>query len=251
MERRPVAVAARQRHRRGLADVPDAERIDEPLQRNLAPCRDGGKQIAHRGLAETFHLLQAVFCRLSRCARSQRENSAGFFTQSLLVEQLDLLLAETVDIEGAAGDEVLEMLHRLVRAGELAGAAPDRALFAGRRRLAHHLGMQRTRAFFRETDIFLHHAALSGTTPRTCGMTSPARWMRHRIADAHVEPLDLVGIVQGRVLHHDAADGDRFSFATGVSAPVRPTWISMSFSTVVAFSAGNLWAIAQRGLRDT
>ena len=41
------------------------------------------------------------------------------------------------------------------------------------------------------------------------------------------------------------------SFATGVSAPVRPTWISMSRNSVVACSAGNLCATAQRGLRDT
>ena len=41
------------------------------------------------------------------------------------------------------------------------------------------------------------------------------------------------------------------SLATGVSAPVRPTWMSMSRKIVVAFSAGNLWATAQRGERDT
>ena len=41
------------------------------------------------------------------------------------------------------------------------------------------------------------------------------------------------------------------SLAAGVSAPVRPTWISMPFSSVVASSAGNLWAMAQRGERDT
>ena len=39
--------------------------------------------------------------------------------------------------------------------------------------------------------------------------------------------------------------------ATGVSAPVRPTWNSMPLTTVSASSAGNLWAIAQRGARDT
>jgi hypothetical protein len=40
------------------------------------------------------------------------------------------------------------------------------------------------------------------------------------------------------------------SRATGVSAPVRPTWMSMAVSRVEAFSAGNLCAIAQRGLRE-
>ena len=41
------------------------------------------------------------------------------------------------------------------------------------------------------------------------------------------------------------------SFATGVSEPVRPTWMSMASSVVVARSAGNLCATAQRGARDT
>ena len=41
------------------------------------------------------------------------------------------------------------------------------------------------------------------------------------------------------------------SSATGVMAPVRPTWIVIAFSRVCACSAGNLWAIAQRGARLT
>ena len=41
------------------------------------------------------------------------------------------------------------------------------------------------------------------------------------------------------------------SLATGVSAPVRPTWISIFSTIVVACSAGNLCATAQRGLRET
>ena len=40
------------------------------------------------------------------------------------------------------------------------------------------------------------------------------------------------------------------SRATGVSEPVRPTWISIRRSTVVARSAGNLCATAQRGVRE-
>ena len=42
-----------------------------------------------------------------------------------------------------------------------------------------------------------------------------------------------------------------FSLATGVSAPVRPTLISIASTIVVACSAGNLCATAQRGERDT
>ena len=57
----PAAVAARQRHRRRLADMADAERVDEPLQRNLAPRRDGVEQIAHRGFAKSFHFFEVGF----------------------------------------------------------------------------------------------------------------------------------------------------------------------------------------------
>ena len=50
-------------------------------------------------------------------------------------------------------------------------------------------------------------------------MTSPARWMVTRVADADIatfaqtrlaaDALDLVRVVQRRVLHDDAADADR------------------------------------------
>ena len=39
----PAAVAARQRYRRGLADMADAERVDETLERDLPTHRDRGK----------------------------------------------------------------------------------------------------------------------------------------------------------------------------------------------------------------
>jgi hypothetical protein len=41
------------------------------------------------------------------------------------------------------------------------------------------------------------------------------------------------------------------SRATGVSAPVRPTCVSMASTVVSASSAGNLWAMANRGARET
>ena len=84
----------------------------------------------------------------------------------------------------------------------------------------------------------------------------------HGVADADIDAvanwiavvadaLDVILIVQRGVLNDDAADRDRLEPATGVNAPVRPTWISMPLSTVIACSAANLCAIAQRGLRDT
>ncbi|MCY1449920.1 hypothetical protein D9M71_666930 [compost metagenome] len=87
------------------------------------------------------------------------------------------------------------------------------------------------------------------TTCTTCGITSPARRMitvspiiRPRratssmlcsVALATVTPATLTG----------------FRRATGVTAPVRPTWNSTSSSSVSSSIAGNLWAMAQRGSR--
>src|ERR1700693_4149271 len=54
MEGVPGPVAPRQRNSGGLADMADAERVDEALQRNLAPRFNGGEQVAHRSLAESL-----------------------------------------------------------------------------------------------------------------------------------------------------------------------------------------------------
>src|SRR2546426_3223724 len=111
------------------------ERVDEPLERDLAPGRDGIEQVAHRQFAETLLLLEPDL----RIARSQREDIGRLLDPTLLEEQCDLLLAETLDIEGAAGDEMLEVLDLLIGAGELAGAAGNKAPFPRRRRGAHDL----------------------------------------------------------------------------------------------------------------
>ena len=91
----------------------------------------------------------------------------------------------------------------------------------------------------------------SGTMPSTCGITSPARWI------ITVSPMRTSSRAISSALCSVAfctitpPTPTGSSFATGVSAPVRPTWISMSRTTVVACSAGNLCATAQRGLRET
>ena len=102
-----------------------------------------------------------------------------------------------------------------------------------------------------KTKGFADSGRFSMTTPRICGITSPARWrmtvspMRTsfraissslcRLAWVTMTPPTPTGCITAR----------------GVSAPVRPTWISISSSTVVACSAGNFHAIAQRGARPT
>jgi hypothetical protein len=91
----------------------------------------------------------------------------------------------------------------------------------------------------------------ASTTATICGITSPARCtitlspMRTslrsissslcKVAFETTTPPTVIGS----------------SFATGVRAPVRPTWIEMPLRVVTACSAGNLCAIAQRGARPT
>src|SRR5437867_611003 len=123
-----------------------AQRINEPVERNLAPRSDGREQIAHRCFAEALDLLKLDL----RVARFEREDIGRLLDPFLLEEQLDLLFAEPVYIEGAAGDKMLEVLDLLIRTGELAAAARDRARFAGCSRLAHDLGMERTGAVRRK-----------------------------------------------------------------------------------------------------
>src|SRR5512144_2405704 len=118
-----------------------AERIDETLERDLAPRFDGIEQTADRQVAEALLLLQFDF----RIARGEGEDVTRLPDPALLEEQRDLLLAQPRDVERAPRDEMLQMLDLLVRAGELPGAAGDHALATGRGRVTHHRGVERTR----------------------------------------------------------------------------------------------------------
>ena len=118
-QRVPRAVGTGENARRRLPDVADAERVEKTLERNLAARLDGAEEIADRGLAVAVLRLELDFL----VASLQRENIGGLPHPALLVEKLDLLLTEPVDVERAARDEMLQMLDRLIRARELAGAA--------------------------------------------------------------------------------------------------------------------------------
>jgi len=60
------------------------------------------------------------------------------------------------------------------------------------------------------------------------------------IADVHVLRFDLLGVVQARPRHRDAADVDRLEQGDGVSRPVRPTCTATSTMGVTSARAGNL-----------
>ena len=144
------------------------------------------------------------FLRCACVPLSQRENVGRRGDQLVLEERLDLLLAQPLDVESIARDEVAQPLHLLCRADEPPGTAADRlALFAhrvaaaGRTHGRKDVGLGALRPFLRNDAQHLRDdiaGALDG----------------HGVADAHVFARDLVLVVQRRVLHHHAADRHRF-----------------------------------------
>src|SRR6476646_454451 len=117
------------------------ERIDEPFQHNLAARADGIEQVSHGELAETLVLLQFD----TGVAFFEREYVGRLGNPALLEEQRNLLLAQSFDVECAAGDEMLQVLDFLEWTGKFAGAARAGALLSSGNRLAHHLRLERTR----------------------------------------------------------------------------------------------------------
>ena len=87
------------------------------------------------------------------------------------------------------------------------------------------------------------------TGATTSGMTSPARWTitvspTRRSLRRISSSLCRVALL---TLAPPTTTGS--STATGVRTPVRPTWIIISRSWVVAWVGGNLYATTQRGAR--
>src|SRR5580692_252103 len=102
-----------------------------------------------------------------------------------------------------------EVLDRLKGTGELAGATGARALGAAGDDLAHHVGVQRARAYSRKLIRLGAARALVEDDAEHLRDDVAGALDGHGVADADIEPLDLFFVVQGRILHHDAADHDR------------------------------------------
>ena len=189
-----------------FADAPDAERIDEAVECDLAPLLDRREQVAHRSLAEPLPLREIEFVGLA--ALLQGEDVGGRLDETFLVEKFDLLVAEPLDIHGETRAEMLEPLDSLRRADETAGAAAHHVFFslvvhlAHRRRAAGGTGVRElvgVRAMRPLVEQDFHHLR-----------DHVARALDHDgVADANILARNLVLVVQRRVLHDDAANGDR------------------------------------------
>ena len=187
-----------------------AEAEDEARQRDRPSRLDGGEQIGDAQLSRPFPVLQLLQVR--PVADLEREDIRRLPDQPVVKESGELLVAQTLDVEGAAGDEVLEVLDLLKGTGELPAASPHDRLRAGGGCFLGHRGLQHTGTDGREVvrrgvcgTLLQHHADDLGD--------HVARALDdHRVADAHVLAGDLLGVVQGCVAHDHAADCDRGKF---------------------------------------
>src|SRR5690606_15149742 len=103
----------------------------------------------------------------------------------VIIERLDLLLAEAIDIESPERHEVLQMFLALERAGEFARAAAHDALAAARRLVTHHRCLQFTWANRGKLEFF----GIAGTAFRHVAQNLrdhvAGALHDHRITDAH------------------------------------------------------------------
>src|SRR5260370_41865568 len=98
-----------------------AEREDEALEGDPAPPPDRLEKVAHRGFAVAFDLLQLE----PGVTRFQREDIGRLFNPAVLEKELDPLLAQSLDVEGAAPRAQFQALDLL--GGTRARAGPARA----------------------------------------------------------------------------------------------------------------------------
>src|SRR5262249_15296645 len=125
-----AAIGARNQPTGNLADMGNAERIDEAVELHRAACFDGSKQLCHGRLPPPFPRLEPR--RGAAVAFSKGEDVLRRLDQSVVVEGFDVLLAKALDIEGVARHEMLEALYALRRADQSADAASDGILFPRR-----------------------------------------------------------------------------------------------------------------------
>ena len=100
-----------------FADQADAEGEDQAREgRALAPV-EGGEDVVGQLVAHTLQRQQLLF--------GQKVQVPGVFDEALLHQLQNVLVAEPLDVQGAARDEVDDALGGLGGAAEAVGAAGD------------------------------------------------------------------------------------------------------------------------------
>ncbi len=210
-----------------LTDVADAERVDEARQRHGARARRWRRGASPPTAARSPR-------GVSSWSTVTREEVGGVGDEAGVDELVDDRLAEALDVHPRARGEMAQTLAALGRAQRVDAAAhhlvglAHQLAVAGGAAVGHHPrpGALGPLLEQRAHDLRDHVARLVE---------------QHRVADAHVLARHLVLVVQGAAAHRRArprTPGRRW--ATGVTAPVRPTCTAMSRTSVSTSSGGNL-----------
>src|SRR6185436_12514751 len=123
------AIAAGEDSRIGLADMANAECVDETIERDRPALIDGIEQIPDAGLTPAFALPQRM--RGRPVSLLQGEDVEWRFDELIGIKFLDYLLPQAFDIEGVARYKMAQSLDPLGSADEPAGTAPDRIDLTG------------------------------------------------------------------------------------------------------------------------
>ena len=172
--------------------------------------------------------------------------SPGTFEQPVVEEVLDVRAAQPLDVEAVARHEVAQPLDLLERAFEPARAAPHHAALLALTSVLSGQGNAWGMILLASLRPLLGHEAqdlrdhVAGALDRS-PCRRPARPSRS-ISSA---------LCRRGARHHDAADIDRLELGDRGQRAGAADLDVMPFSRVRACSAGNLWAIAQRGARLT
>src|SRR5580692_9239015 len=185
----------REQPRRRLADLRDAERIDEPVERDAPPLIDRPDQIAGAQLTPAFAAHQLL--------RLEPEDIAGAADEAVSPERGDMLRAHSLDIETVARDKMLQSFDRLRGADQTSSAAlRDKAGLANDETAAS--GTFVRKLVRRRIGRPLIQDDRDNLRDHVTGALDD-----DRIALADVLTLDLVFVMQRCPLHDDTAHGDR------------------------------------------
>ena len=184
-----------------LADVADAEAVEEPRQRRPLAPGDVGDQVGGALVAHALERLELVLGQ--RVDVGQRLDPPG-------VDQLvDDLLAQPFDVERTPAGEMEDRELALRGADETAAAAMvDRAL------LAHDMAGA-DRAQGRHAEVRHVAGARPGNAADDLGDHVAGAAHDHPVADANALPAHLEQVVQGRVRDRRSADEDRLELGHG------------------------------------
>ena len=189
---------------RPLADVADAERVEEPSEAARLGGRDGVNEIGRRLLGQPLEL--------GELGHGQRVEVGEVADPPSVHELLDHGFAEMLDVHRPARAVVHERFLEARGTGRV--RAPD-----------HHLALRARgrrpadRAPIREDEWFRVGRPLLRDDADDVRDDVAGALDDHGVALAHVEPLDLVDVVEGRAADRRPCDLDRVELGRGRQGP--------------------------------